>query len=232
MKDFLSAVCGIAIISRDKHMAHFVFLTEDISGKRAMDILIPKLLGDEITYKVYSYKGIGRIPSGMRPKTDASKRILLDQLPKVLNGYGSVPNSGTIVVICDLDDKNKADFLFQLEGMLDGCRHKPEKVLFCVAVEEFEAWYLGDLDAIKSAYPKAKDNILRNYTNDSICDTWELLADAIHDGGHKNLKKRGWQAIGEEKSVWASKISPYMDVEKNMSPSFIEMRDKLRDVHE
>lgn len=192
-----------------------------------MKILIPKLLGNEVTYKVHSYKGIGRIPHDLRPKTGANKRILLDRLPKILNGYGSTPNSGIVVVICDLDDKNKDEFADQLSAVLIACRSRPEKVLFCVAVEEFEAWYLGDLDAIKEAYPKAKDNILRNYTNDSICNTWEVLADAIHDGGQKDLKKRGWQAVGEQKSVWAREISPRMDVEKNRSPSFREMRNKL-----
>jgi hypothetical protein len=141
-----------------------------------------------------------------------------------------VPDCGIVVVICDLDNKNKDEFTSQLREVLNGCRHTPEKVLFCVAIEEFEAWYLGDLDAIKCAYPKAKDGILRSYVNDSICGTWECLADAIHDGGHKSLKKRGWQAIGEQKSVWAVNISPHMDVENNQSPSFMKMRDELRKV--
>lgn len=211
-------------------MAHFVFLTEDTSSQKAMNILIPKLLGDKITYKMHSYKGIGQIPKGLKPKTDANKRILLDQLPKILSGHGSMPDSGTIVVICDLDDKDENNFLSELHDILDRCRHKPKEVHFCVAIEEFEAWYLGDLEAIKSAYPKAKDSVLRNYANDSICDTWELLADAIYDGGHKNLKKKGWQAIGEQKSIWATNISPHMDVENNASPSFQKMRNKLRGI--
>lgn len=211
---------------------HLEFLTEDISSKKAMTILIPKLLGDDITYEIHSYKGIGKIPKGLQPKTDASKRILLDQLPKLINGYGTVPHVNAVIVICDLDDKNEAEFLAQLEAMLDECRNKPEKVLFCVAIEEFEAWYLGDLGAIKRAYPKAKENILRNYTNDSICNTWELLADAICNGGHKDLADRGWQAVGEEKSAWALNITPHMNVENNQSPSFIRMRDSLRGVCE
>jgi hypothetical protein len=84
-------------------MAHFEILTEDISGQRAMEILIPKLLGDEVTYRIHPYRGIGRISSNLRPKTGADKRILLDQLPKILNGYGRVPDCGIVVVICDLD---------------------------------------------------------------------------------------------------------------------------------
>ena len=56
---------------------HFEFLTEDQSSGKAMEILVPKLLGTGITYRIIPYKGIGRIPKGLRPKSDAKKRILL-----------------------------------------------------------------------------------------------------------------------------------------------------------
>ena len=41
---------------------HFEILVEDQSGKKALDILIPKLIGREHSFKVHPYKGIGRIP--------------------------------------------------------------------------------------------------------------------------------------------------------------------------
>jgi hypothetical protein len=209
-------------------MMHFEFLTEDQSCGKAMEILIPKLLGNKITYRIFPYKGIGRVPKGLRPKSDASKRILLDQLPKILRGYGrTAPHCGIIVIICDLDDKNKKQFLSELQEILNSCNPKPTTV-FCLAIEEFEAWYLGDLDAVRKAYPKVKNHILNNYTNDAICGTWELLADAVYKGGKKALIKKGWQAIGEQKSVWAKSISPYMNVNENISPSFREMYAQLQ----
>jgi hypothetical protein len=206
---------------------HFVFFTEDQSGGKAMDILIPKILGNDVTYKIHSYRGIGRIPTGLKPKTDANKRILLDRLPKILRGYGKVRNCGTIVVICDLDDKEKGIFLSELHGVLNACNQKPETI-FCFAIEEFEAWYLGDINAVKKAYPKAKGRVLDSYRNDSICGTWEVLADAVYDGGSKALTKKGWQAVGEQKTIWAKEISPHMNVDDNKSPSFNYMREKLR----
>ena len=84
---------------------HFEILIEDQSGGKAMEILFPKLLQGEITFRIHSYKGIGRIPEGLKPGGDANKRILLSQLPRLLHGYGKVPDCGTIIVICDLDDK-------------------------------------------------------------------------------------------------------------------------------
>jgi len=206
---------------------HFIFHIEDQSGEKAMNNLIPKMLGDEITYQIHSYKGIGKIPKNLKPKTGANKRILLDRLPKLLRGYGKIPNCGTIVIICDLDDKKKDTFLLELHGVLSACNPKP-KVLFCIAIEEFEAWYLGDMDAVRKAYPKAKDSVLGNYKNDDICGTWEVLADAVCEGGSRALSKKGWHAIGEQKTVWAKKISPFMNVDANKSPSFNDMREQLR----
>ena len=74
--------------------------------------------------------------------------------------------------------------------------------------------------------PKAVNLI--GYQNDSICDTWELLADAIYPGGSKKLKEEGWQAVGKKKLEWAERITPNMDINNNKSPSFCYFRDKLR----
>jgi hypothetical protein len=56
------------------------------------------------------------------------------------------------------------------------------------------------------------------------------MADAICTGGASGLSARGWQAIGREKSLWAEKISPYMDVWNNRSPSFTYFKEKLLEV--
>lgn len=38
---------------------HFEVLVEDQSGKHALDILIPKIIGSEHSFKVRAYRGIG-----------------------------------------------------------------------------------------------------------------------------------------------------------------------------
>jgi len=191
------------------------------------EILMPKLLlGDGTTCRVIPYKGIGRISKGLKPG-DANKRQLLNQLPHLLQGYGRVPHCGTIIVICDLDDRGKEQFLSELQNVLEGCNPKPETFFF-LAIEEFEAWYLGDLDAIRKAYPHAKEGVLSSYINDSICGTWELLADAVYKGGHRALRNKGWQAVGAQKTLWAKAISPHMNVDGNSSPSFNDMYTQLQ----
>ena len=66
---------------------HFEILVEDQSGKKALDILIPKLITNAHTFKVHAYKGIGRIPKNLSSNSDAVNRILLNQLPRLLSGY-------------------------------------------------------------------------------------------------------------------------------------------------
>ncbi len=208
---------------------HFEILIEDQSGKKALDILVPKIIGKDHTFRVIAYKGIGRIPGSMNSNVDVSKRMLLDNLPRLLNGYGrSWTNySAAVFVVCDLDDKCLKTFKQELLNILDNCNIKP-KTRFCIAIEEGEAWFLGDIQAIKKAYPKAKDVVLNRYVNDSICGTWERLADAIYRGGSAALSAKGWQAVGAEKSQWADRITPHMDIANNASPSFVYFRSSVR----
>ena len=209
---------------------HIEFLVEDQSSVKAMEILLPKLLEGKASFRIIRpYKGAGRLPKDLRPKSGAAKRILLDQLPRLLRGYGKVPHIGHIIIICDLDDNNKNQFLSELNNVLNVCYPKPD-AHFCLAIEEFEAWYLGDLAAVRKAYPKAKDNVLKGYKNDDICGTWELLADAVCIGGSNSLTKKGWQAVGKQKSIWASEISPHMNINDNISPSFIDMLKQLQSI--
>lgn len=223
---------GIAIIWMRGKTVHFEILIEDLSGKKAIDILIPKIIGNDHTFRTHAYKGIGHIPKKLGSNQNASKRILLDQLPRLLNGYGNTFKSypkdyqAAVILICDLDDKCLSAFRKELYSILDQCSSKP-KTRFCIAIEEGEAWFLGDIPAIERAYPRLKKNALRKYKNDSICGTWEYLANAVYSGGSTALSARGWQAIGAEKSQWAEKISPHMNIKKNNSPSFMYFRDVL-----
>ena len=213
---------------------HFEILVEDQSGKKALDILVSKIVGDAHTFIVHQYKGIGRIPKNMRDTADASKRILLDNLPKLLKGYGNTfagyqNYPAAVILVCDLDDKCLKKFRSELCGILNACNPKPE-TRFCIAIEEGEAWFLGDLRALKAAYPKAKDAVLNSYVNDSICGTWEKLADAVYQGGASALSAKGWQAVGAEKSKWAEVITPHMTVESNKSPSFCYFLGKIQEL--
>ena len=212
---------------------HFEILVEDRSGKEALEILIPKIVGEKHTFRVHPYRGVGRLPTGLRMETDPKKKMLLTQLPKLLQGYGATfagypPNfKAAVICICDLDRRCRHDFRLELLDVLDSLDPRPE-AYFCIAEEESEAWLLGDAAAVKSAYPRARQAVLDSYAPDSICGTWETLADAVHPGGVKQLATQEYSEIGAAKCSWAQNIPPHMNVESNASPSFRYLRDKLR----
>lgn len=213
---------------------HLEILIEDQSGKAALEILLPKIINaDDVTYRIISYRGIGHIPKDLNKSHDASKRVLLNRLPKLIQGVGKTfagypaGYAAALIVICDLDDRDYDDFFNELENILNNSNPKP-LTKFCLAVEEGEAWLLGDIDAVQLAFPESNNAILNSYNNDSICGTWEVLADAVYQGGHRKLKECGWRAIGTEKSKWSMEICPFMDVSENKSPSFNRFLEEIK----
>jgi len=204
---------------------HFEILIEDISGKAMLDLLLPKLLGSQDTFTVHPYKGIGRLPKNMSSSGKESKRQLMNELPRLLRGYGKTHASydqsykACVIIVCDLDDKDESKFRVELAGILDQCDPRPS-AHFCLAIEEGEAWLLGDPAAIREAYPHAKQAVLDSYVQDSICGTWEVLADAVHPGGASEVRKHPFHVAGKLKSEWANNITPHLDAERNQSPSF------------
>ena len=194
----------------------FVVLVEDQSGRIVLESILGKILGENgaaHTWTIHPYKGISH---------------LLKDLPSTLRALGrSLDEYSSVVVVVDSDDKDCLKFKQGLLDVLHKCNPCP-RTLFRIAVEESEAWLLGDRVAVRAAYPNAKESVLNSYVQDSICGTWEVLADAIHLGGASQLKALGYPPAGMAKCDWASNIAPHMDVEINQSKSFQVFRDGVR----
>ncbi|MDM0111499.1 hypothetical protein QTI66_05020 [Variovorax sp. J22R133] len=211
---------------------HIQVLVEDNSGATLLETLLPALIGQfgcPHTWRIHAYRGIGRLPAGLSGKSDPAKRALLDQLPRLLTGYGKTHGIDAVVVVLDSDKRNRKSFVAELKKLLDRCQPAPS-TLFGLATEEMEAWLLGDRAALLAAYPRAKKDVLARYEQDSVCGTWELLADAVYPGGAQAIKKAGWPLPGKIKHEWAKNIGPHMDIARNQSPSFRTFRDSLQNV--
>ena len=148
---------------------------------------------------------------------------LLNDLATYLSGSNRslqrIP--AAIIVVLVNDDRNVELFREVLEKVARQNMILVDHV-FCVAVEEVEAWLLGDQNALMAAYPSAKTQVLRGYIQDSICGTWEVLADAIYPGGITKIKKDrlSYMEIGKLKTEWAKNIGIHMSLQNNVSPSF------------
>ena len=204
---------------------HLDFLIEDVSGKTMLEILLPKVLPENVSYRVHYYKGVGRIPEKMRSAKEIKGRQLLDNLPRLLNGFGRTYQAwgesykGHVIVI------SLNEFLAQLNHLLDWCKMAPETSI-CLAIEEGEAWFLGDAKALFSAYPHAKKQVLATYKQDSICGTWEKLAEVV---GFE-YKNKSYQEVGLKKREWAEKITPYMEIKNNKSLSFQHLITEIKSI--
>ena len=197
---------------------NFRVLVEDQSGGIALGHILKKILGENgsvHSWRIHRYRGVSH---------------LLKDLPSTLQAFGnSLDDFSAVVVVVDSDDKDCIKFKQSLVNVLNACNPRP-KTLFRIAIEEGEAWLLGDRAAVKAAYSNAKDAVLNNYVQDSICGTWEILADAVHPGGSKPLKQSGYPVAGEAKCEWAREIAPHMDINSNKSKSFQVFRDGVRNL--
>ena len=210
---------------------HFEVLVEDLSGSIAVEHTLEKILGTnhtEHSWRMHPYKGKGQLPDNLYERPDSKNQQLLNNLPSLLRGFGkSLDDSSSVVVVVDLDDDDCLKFKQDLLNVLNAC-NPPPQTLFRIAIEESEAWLLGDHAAVKSAYPSAKQAVLNGYVQDGICGTWEVMANAVHPGGSAHLKALGYPAAGMAKCEWAREVAPHMDIGSNKSRSFQVFRDGVR----
>jgi hypothetical protein len=197
---------------------HIEFLVEEPSAEAALQHIIPKVLGDEFSFDVHPHQG---------------KPDLLSKLPGLLRGYSAwLPEDWRIVVLVDGDD----DECHELKSTLDAVAHgaglfakstvrsgRRIQVLNRLAIEELEAWFFGDLDALHAAYPRLSKKLAnrqRYRDPDAISGgTWETL--------ERELRRAGYYPGGLPKIAAAREISARMVPEHNRSNSFQVFRRGL-----
>lgn len=200
-------------------------LCEDKSSIAVLENLIPEILEDfpEIVGEIFIYphRGKGKLPYDISEKPKSFASALLDLLPAKLRAYEQVYQDDEIilVIVLDADDNQESEIYQEIEHVL-GSEFPDKYFVIGIAVEEMEAWLLGDYQALSKAYPKLDYSILKSYQQDSVCGTWEILAKAILGKQASDLIKVGYPAVGIYKNIWAKEISPYMRIDNNHSPSY------------
>lgn len=174
------------------------FFVEGPSEKAFLELWLPRFLPPQHSFKLIPHRGKGKIPGDPSRKPDPKRQGLLDQLPAKLRAYGRELKSDTdrIVVLVDLDHDDCRLLKSHIVDLLNLCS-PPPVALFRIAIEEIEAFYLGDKSAIRNAFPRCKLSKMESYIQDSICNTWELFRDVI---GETN----------EDKVEWARLIGPHL----------------------
>jgi hypothetical protein len=200
-------------------MTYFEVLVEGASDVPVVRQLLTRRfnLVEGENFRIHPHKGRGKLPTNLLAHPDPKHQTLLHQLPAKLRGFSYIGDEGCVLVVVDADDDSPVELLTSLSNMLDRLPTKPPRVMFRLAVEETESWFLADEDAIRSAFPRARLQRLRNLEPDQIVGAWDVLADA--------LKVKRSEVTGADKFQWAEAIAPYLDIDNPRSPSLKELAD-------
>ena len=186
----------------------------------ALRLLAPRILGP-LSFQVYPYQ---------------CKDDLLSKLPQRLRGYARwLPEDARIVVVvdCDRDDCDQLKGRMERSAREAGLTTRSHAgsngtytVVNRLAIEELEAWYFGDWEAVRAAYPRMREDVPRRarYRDpDAIRGgTWEAF--------ERLLQGAGYFQGGLRKIEAARAISRHWDPSRNISTSFRVLRDVLQEM--
>ena len=126
---------------------HLVLLIEEPSMEAFLQTLLPRLLPSGRTFEIHAFQG---------------KQDLLGKLPARLRGYQHwLPADWRLPVLVDQDDDDCRELKADIEQAAAGAGllsrttagERPWQVANRVVIEELEAWYFGDWEAVHGAYP-------------------------------------------------------------------------------
>ncbi len=182
----------------------------------ALRVVVPKIIGD-LSFEVYPHQ---------------CKKDLLDKLPERLRGYRAwLPGDWRVVVVVDRDEELCNTLKRRLEGRAReaGLRTRTHdggpnaQVVNRLAIEELEAWFFGDWEAVRTAFPRVNMNIpakQRFRDPDAIAGgTWEAL--------ERIFQRAGYFRTGLRKIEAARTIARHLEPSRNRSKSFQTFRDAL-----
>jgi hypothetical protein len=189
---------------------HIELLLEEPSAEAFLVAFLPRVLPPGTTFSPHVFQG----------KTD-----LLANVEKRLRGYRPwIPPDWRIVVLVDEDrqDCHRLKEEMETAAVAAGFKTKTSAprgsfmVLNRIAVEELEAWFLGDPVALSMAYPRVRPTFSRKarFRNpDAVAGgTWEAL--------ERVLQSAGYFKGGLPKIEVAKAIAEYVDATRNSSTSF------------
>ena len=186
-----------------------IVFVEEYSMEAALGQLLPRLLGD-IDFQIICFQ---------------CKADLLKNAPDRLKGYAAwLPEDWRILVLVDRDDDECVVLKAELEKMAAAAglwtktaagRGQRFQVVNRIVIEELEAWFFGDWDAVQVAYPRVPANIPRQAgfrDPDAIAGgTWEAM--------ERVLRKAGYFNSGLRKLDLARSVAAHMDIHRNRSRS-------------
>ena len=198
---------------------HLVIFVEEPSTEAFLASLLPHIL-DDCEFQIVQFQGKGHLTANLRDRLRAYSKWL--------------PGDWRLVVLVDRDNDDCRALKKRLEDaaaeskLLSRARSGGAcwQIVNRVAVEELEAWYFGDWQAVRSAYPKVPATIPRRkryrYPDEIRGGTWEAF--------ERVMQAHGYFRSGLRKIEADRAIAPHVDPARNRSPSFAAFRNALAEV--
>ncbi len=189
---------------------HIEFFLEEPSTQETLKAILPKILSNDVTFDFLVFEG---------------KDDLLNNLSARLMGYRWIPDNWRIMVLIDEDRRDCHELKAKLENAADGigfvtksnaAPNENFQVVNRLAIEELEAWFFGDVEAMHAAYSRIPENLQSKakYRN----------PDAIRGGTSEALERlliRAHYYTGKlPKTEVAQNIAQHMEPRRNRSKSF------------
>ena len=186
---------------------HVVLLVEEPSMEVFLRTLLPRLLPETCGHEIHAFQ---------------CKSDLKRKLAARLRAYARwLPEGWRIFVLVDRDRDDCQDLKNELEeaargsGLRTISRDERWQLANRIVVEELEAWYFGNWEAVRRAYPRVSPRIpnrARYRDPDGIANTWEAF--------ERILRKHGYFENGLRKTEEARAIAEHVDPADNRSRSF------------
>lgn len=199
----------------------FHILVEGSSDEPAVDAILRRRFGmvKGSQYRIYPHAGRGRLPDDPTVPPSPLNRTLLHQLPAKLRAFSRKGPDTCVVVLLDQDDDDCRTLLGDLLALQQTIQPYPPNVLYRIAMEELEAWFLADAAAIQAAYPNADLSKIPVQPPDEVDDPSDRLAEVL------NVPL---PCSGADKFEWAKRISPKIKLRQPASPSLKKFIDGIQ----
>jgi len=196
---------------------HMELLVEEPSMEAFLRELLPRITPADRTFAIHAFQG---------------KPDLLGKLESRLRGYAQwLPDDWRLIVVVDRDGDDCRELKRRMEAMAvtAGLKSRSQarshrwQIVNRIVVEELEAWYFGDWEAVRNAYPRVSSNVPAKQgfrDPDAVAGgTWEAF--------ERVLKQRGYFETGLRKVEVARALGARIDPQRNRSRSFMRFHEAV-----
>lgn len=189
---------------------HIKFFLEEPSAEEALRYILPKILSPDVICIFHVFEG---------------KDDMLEELPKHLKGHQWIPDDWRIIVLIDEDRRDCHELKAYLEkaayeaGFVTKSSATPNEdfqIVNRIAVEEIEAWFFGDVEALHAAYPR----IPKSLQDQARYRNPDAIAGGTHEALKQLLMEKNYYKGRISKPTVAQNIAQHMVPSRNKSKSF------------